>query len=198
MRSAASGGSYGTPLQDHHRHRQPAGDLGTSSGTTISALAARGTRTRCDPWPRRAGGRHTASSTPRTPRSELTLPLGRAQPLEADGPHLRAVDGSAPSIRRITGRTNTSKETYARTGLPGKREDRRESGADGAEALRLAGLHGDLAEVAPCRAGEHLLDDVVRADAHPARGDQQVGADRAGPRSRSSSVRGSSATVPTR
>lgn len=57
-------------------------------------------------------------------------------------------------------------------------------GADGAEALGLAGLHGEGAEVHAAallvlvaHRGEGLLDDVVRADADAAGGDQQVGAD---------------------
>ena len=61
--------------------------------------------------------------------------------------------GGWPIILRSAGSTNTSKETYDETGLPGSVKIGVLVLADDAEALRLARLHRDPAEPDRAEAG---------------------------------------------
>ncbi len=76
-----------------------------------------------------------------------------------------------PCIASRAGRTNTSNETAALTGLPGQAEEQRSLRRD-AEPLRLARLHGDLRE--GHGAGELVLDHLVGPRADAAREDDDV------------------------
>ena len=101
----------------------------------------------------------------------------------------------------MTGRTNSSKETYELTGLPGSASSGVRSGPIGPKPCGLPGCiasRRNSTRPSPIvDAGQRLLDDVVRADADAAAGDQDVGADELvldGARS----VSASSATAATR
>ena len=111
---------------------------------------------------------------------ELPLrPAGEVQSLRGDGvAPVGRCSGSTPSIRRSTGRTNTSNETYGADRVAGQREDRRAGRGRWCRspaACPAASRPGRSVTVP--EPGEHLLDDVVGADADPAAGDHQVGAD---------------------
>ena len=138
----------------------------------VSARAPRSARwtsarspIRCEPCPPtgvdvRAAARRRRARRARTaggPRASV-IAVGERAP--GGRPGVRA---AGPSSGGCAGSTNTSKETYDETGLPGQREDRGRVLADDAEALRLARLHRDPAEPHRAERRERLLDDVVVA-----------------------------------
>ena len=126
----------------------------TSSGTTISALACARPPTRCEPAP--PTGRHDVPPVGRRRASRArtaACPAGEGSACWQTAPHGRA---GAAARRRASagspgGRTPRTRRTRHRVAR--QREDRRAVRADGAEALRLAGLHRDLLEARPCPAG---------------------------------------------
>ncbi|RYZ29810.1 MAG: hypothetical protein EOP01_05130, partial [Propionibacteriaceae bacterium] len=81
--------------------------------------------------------------------------------------HQLADDGSHEGLERHEGADGVARE----------HDDRRAVLADQPEALRLARLHRDRREVGGAQLRHDGLDDVVVALAHPAGGDDQVGAD---------------------
>ena len=122
-------------------------DTGDPLGHDDSASACARPAIRCDPAP-------PTGVTPNAVRVDLgtrtaSCILPRSEDRRLREP--RAGREAACTARRpvswcSAGTTNISKETYAETGLPGRREDRRLVLADHAEALRLPGLHRDLDE----------------------------------------------------
>ena len=147
----------------------PAGDLGRRPrGRRSARWRGRGRPTRCEPAPPTGVTTYGRPATSSHARSELPL----ARPASADvvcntALHRRPVqrlDAEHLPDRRPDEHLEGDERADR---VAGQGEDRGLLGADGAEALRLAGLHRDLVEGHGAEPGEHLLDDVVGADADP-------------------------------
>ncbi len=80
----------------------------------------------------------------------------------------------SPSMARSSGRTRSSVTTRALTGLPGQPDD--DPTVDPPHRQRLAGLDGDAPEVELAKATDGVADVVMAADAHAARGEDDVAA----------------------
>src|SRR5690606_22510123 len=104
---------------DHTRTGAPTGSSPTSAGTSMSTSAAAMLATRCEPGPDTTS---TARGPPAVwasrPRRNWRRPCGERMALSS-GSSNTSTSPSPASLRSI-GRANTSNETIALTGLPGK------------------------------------------------------------------------------
>ena len=137
------------------RRSLPASTDVVVSGTTIRRSTARGCRSGASRARRPGVTCAPRAVTSKCAAHELLRPARRGEARRCTlGPDERtAVRAACPSSGGSPGSTKTSNEMYDETGLPGKREDRGVVLTDRAEALRLAGLHRHLGELARCRAG---------------------------------------------
>ncbi len=120
---------------------------------------------RCDPAPPTNDTLYPpVASRCRTPRRYCRTPAGLSMRSSAAAWTVARCRLRLPSSLRIAGRTNTSNDTSALTGLPG-RQKIGTSVAEMAEALRLARLHRDPGEVDRPEFGQRLLDHVEGAHA---------------------------------
>ncbi len=105
------------------------------------------------PAPRSGGTRHRPRGSPRRRRTSRAGTGGAPWASGAPAPPSGAARARGRCRIRDAhqgadgGRTNSSKETYEDTGLPGSASSGVWSGPTGAEALGLAGLYGELAEL---------------------------------------------------
>ena len=137
------------------RSRRPSGGAATTPGRRPAARGSRRPRAT-----RRPGGTRDAA------RSFAIRTVGVARTCSRPSP-------GRSSMARMNGRTKSSKVTSALTGLPGRPMTVAPSQL--ADRERLARLHRDPPEVEAPVALEHGAHVVVPADAHAARGHDEVG-----------------------
>ena len=129
----------------------------------------------------------------------LAGPRATAAPWVQPGPDRRAGGtASGPSACGCAGSTNTSKETYDDTGLPGSVKIGVPSSPTMPKPCGLPGCIATPPNRHRAEPAQHLLDHVVVALADPAAGDDQVGAHQLVVTARRVNARGSSETMPTR
>ena len=149
----------------------------TSAGTSISALAAARSPMRCEPWPPTGETKAPPRSVSWSARTSWTRPSGEEIAVGEAGARGGAGVGQLAHHPADRGQHEHLEGDVGGDRVAGQGEDRGVVLADGAEALRLAGLHADAAEPHGALVGQRLLDHVEVALAHAATGHDDVGAD---------------------
>ena len=180
-----------------HRHRAAGGRRSVDVlGHDDQRVGVRpGRRPGASPGRRPGRTTYRPSSTVEPRRAaNWRLPGGRAQRLGRTTARTvgRWQRLDARASVRITGRTNTSNETNALTGLPGRVKIGVASGPIVPKPCGMPGLHRHLVERDGAEPASTSLTDVVRADADPAGGDDAGRRGPAGPRACRAARRGSS------